>query len=259
MGRAFPEPHDLPQEAFLDEVHSFEFWFQAVAGYLTERPHGHDPDLEDAELEASEREALITTLCNYAIGETAALEASSGMIRFAPNRRAKIFLATQVVDEARHLEVLLQRLSDLGVTEHEEEVQLRANRSLLGFRKRLLDFVDGRDWEAALFAQNVILESMEFAVFQAHAERADPVTGQVLTGIIKDERRHMGFGENELGRRLADTPHIRARLKEVKKELDPLVLDTFEDTLEQVGVERKDRPELGRRYLASVERLGFGL
>jgi hypothetical protein len=69
----------------------------------------------------------------------------------------------------------------------------------------------------------------------------------------------MGFGENELGRRLADTPHIRARLQAVKKELDPLVLDTFEDTLEQVGVERSERPELGRRYLASVERLGFGL
>jgi len=253
------DPHDLPKEVFLDEVHSFEFWFQAVAGYLTERPNGHDPSIEEADLNASERKAFITTLCNYAIGETAALEASSGMIRFAPNRRAKIFLATQVVDEARHLEVLLYRLSELGVTHLEEVVQSRANRSLLAFRKRLLQFVDGHDWEAALFAQNVILESMEFSVFQAHVERADPITGDMLTGIIKDERRHMGFGENELGRRLAETPHIRARLQAVKKELDPLVLDTFEDTLEQVGVERSERPELGRSYLASVERLGFAL
>jgi 1,2-phenylacetyl-CoA epoxidase catalytic subunit len=253
------EPHDLPQEVFLDEVHSFEFWFQAVAGYLTERPHGHDPDVAEEDLVASQRDALVTTLCNYAVGETAALEASSGMIRFAPNRRAKIFLATQVVDEARHLEVLLNRLTELGVTRLEQEVESRANRSLLAFRKRLLEFVDGQDWEAALFAQNVILESMEFAVFQAHAERADAITRQVLTGIIKDERRHMGFGENELGRRLGETPHIRARLQAVKKDLDPLVLDTFEDTLEQVGVARNERPELGRRYLASVERLGFAL
>jgi hypothetical protein len=58
------DPHDLPQDVFLDEVHSFEFWFQAVAGYLTERPYGHDPDIAEAPLDASQREALITTLCN---------------------------------------------------------------------------------------------------------------------------------------------------------------------------------------------------
>jgi len=253
------EPHDLAPEVFLDEVHSFEFWFQAVEGYLSTSPYGRKPELADSDLDESEREALVTTLCNYAIGETAALDASSGLIRIAPNRRAKIFLATQVVDEARHLEVLLHRLRELGVVELEAEVQRRANHSLLSFRNRLLQFVDGRDWEAAVFAQNVILESMEFAVFQAHAERADPITRQVLSGIIKDERRHLGFGENELGRRLHETPHIRNRLQAVKNDLDALVLGTFEDTLEQLRVARSQRPELGRRYLASVERLGFGL
>ncbi len=27
--------HDLDPQAFLEEVHSFEFWFQAVEGYLS--------------------------------------------------------------------------------------------------------------------------------------------------------------------------------------------------------------------------------
>ena len=259
MSAASREPHDLAPEAFLDEVHSFEFWFQAVEGYLSECPYGRAPGLDEPELTEPERDRLITTLCNYCVGETAALEASSGMIGFAPNRRAKIFLATQVADVARHLEVLLHRLVELGVTEPEEEVKRRANRSLIAFKSRLLDFVGRKDWEAAVFAQNVVLETMEFTVFQTHAERADPITRQVLEGIVKDERRHMGFGENDLGRRLSLTPHVRTRLQEVKKELDPLVLDTFEDTLDQIGVDRGERPELGRRYLASVERLGFGL
>ena len=259
MSSPTSEPHDLAPEAFLDEVHSFEFWFQAVEGYLSECPYGHAPGLGEADLTEPERDRLITTLCNYCVGETAALEASSGMIGFAPSRRAKIFLATQVVDEARHLEVLLHRLGELGVTEPEEEVERRANRNLVAFKDRLLGFVEGKDWEAAVFAQNVVLEAMEFTVFEAHVERADPITSEVLEGIIKDERRHMGFGENDLGRRLALTPHLRTRLQEVKKELDPLVLDTFEDTLDQIGVDRGERPELGRRYLASIERLGFGL
>ena len=81
-------------------------------------PYGHRP--ETSEEPSTEREIeqhSSATLCNYCVGETAALEGASGMIGFAPNRQAKIFLATQVVDEARHLEVLLHRLSDLGVAD----------------------------------------------------------------------------------------------------------------------------------------------
>jgi hypothetical protein len=98
---------------------------------------------------------------------------------------------------------------------------------------------------------------MEFTAFQAHARRADPVTREVLEGIIKDERRHMGFGENDLGRRLAAAPHVRARLSEIRRELDALVLDTFEESLDALGTPRSERPDLGRAYLAAVERLGF--
>ena len=51
---------------------------------------------------------------------------------------------------------------------------------------------------------------------------------------------------------------MRARLTEIRKELDPLVLGTFEETLEELGAPRETRPELGRSYLAAVGRLGFG-
>lgn len=252
------EPHSLEPEAFLEEVHSFEFWFEAVEGYLPGRPYGHRPETPESELSAGERDRLVTTLCNYCIGETAALEGASGMVGFAPNRHQKIFLATQCVDEARHLEVLLHRLRDLGIENPELEIGHRANPSLLQFKRRLLELVGSKDWEAAVFAQNVILECMEFTVFRSHAERADPITREVLEGIVVDERRHMGFGENDLGRRLTANPHVRSRLAEIRKELDPLVLGTFEEALEQIGVPRTERPTLGRDYLQAVSRLGFG-
>ncbi len=249
--------HDLEPEEFLAEVHSFEFWFQAVEGYLTGLTWGHQPDAVEASFTEVERDRLITVLCNYCVGETAALEGASGLIAIAPTHLAKVFLSTQVADEGRHLEVLLHRLRDLGVAQPEAEVERRASRSLLLFRQRLIELVASRDWEAAIFAQNVILEALEFAVFHSHAQTADPITREVLQGIIKDERRHIGFGENELGRRLATAPHIRARLGRVKSELDHLVLDALEETMQSIATPQDERHRLSRAYLESVERLGF--
>lgn len=249
--------HALPPDRFREEVLSFDFWFHAVEGYLSQTRFGRRPGTAEAPLSESERDRLVTVLCHYCIGETAALEASSGLIAIAPNRLAKIFLATQVADEGRHLEVLLHRLQDLGVADPEQEIERRATRSLVAFKRRLLELVEAREWDAAIFAQNVILESFEFTVFQAHAETADPVTRDLLQGIVKDERRHIGFGENELGRRLASTPAARARLAAVRAELDPLVLSSCEETLAQIGTSPSERPELGRSYLAAVHRLGF--
>ena len=197
------EPHELLESEFFDQVHSFDFWLQAVEGYLLDTTYGRDADLVDEPLDDAQREALITTLCNYCIGETAALEASSGMIGYAPSRAIKIFLATQVVDEGRHLEVFLHRLRELGV--------------------------------------------------------ADPITQQVLIGVIKDERRHIGFGENDLGRRLALTPHLRPRLQKIKRQLDMLVMETFAGTLRETGVPEEEQKHFTSNYLAAVSRLGVDL
>ncbi|MFQ5514017.1 MAG: long-chain fatty aldehyde decarbonylase [Myxococcota bacterium] len=251
------EVHRLEPEEFLEQVHSFEFWLRSIEGYLAGTRHGRPVDLVAPELGASDRERLVTALCSYCVGETIALEGASGLIPIAPSRRAKIFLATQVVDEGRHLEVFLHRLGELGVSDPEREIEQRASRSLWILKRRLAELVESRDWEASIFAQNVILEAMEFTVFQAHAERADPLTRHILERVVKDERRHMGFGENDLGRRLTATPHIRARIGKVKRELDPLVLSSFEETLDELGICRTERPDLGRQYLSTVERLGF--
>jgi 1,2-phenylacetyl-CoA epoxidase catalytic subunit len=249
--------HALPPREFLEHVHSFEFWLGSVQGYLAGRPYGHHEELAEPAWTDPERDRLVTVLCHYCVGETMALEGAGGLIRTAPNRPTKVFLSTQTVDEGRHLEVLVHRLAELGVADPEAEIERRASAELLRFRERLLAFVASGDWEAALFAQNVVLESAEFAVFHRHARNADPITREVLLGIIKDERRHLGFGENELGRRIARNPALHERLRRVRAELDPLVLGSFERTLALLGTPAAERPELGRDYLAAVERLGF--
>jgi len=249
--------HALEPEAFREKVQSFDFWFESVQGYLDGLEHGRHPGVPETALGDPERERLVTTLCNYCVGETAALEGAGGLIQIAPNRASKIFLSTQAVDEGRHLEVFCWRLRELGVADPEAEIDARASRSLLEFKRKLLALVRGRDWLAAVFAQNVILEAMEFSVFQLHAQTADPRTQELLAGIIKDERRHIGFGENELGRRLREMPLLRDRLAAVREELDPLVLRSFEEAMDSIGTPREARPELGRSYLQAVGRLGF--
>jgi len=249
--------HALEPAEFYDEVHSFEHWFGAVVDYLSGLEHGHRADLTEAALDDSERDRLIATLCSYAVAETAALEASSGLVAIAPNRQAKIFLSTQAVDEARHVEVILHRLRELGVEDPDAAVRERGGRSIYAFRERLLGLVEAREWDAAIFAQNVALETMEFTVFQSHARTADPVTRDLLERILRDERRHIGFGENEIGRRLHQDPGLRLRLEPIKLEFDQLVLQTFADALDELQIPRAERPELGREYLQAVDRLGF--
>jgi len=247
--------HGTAPDEFAERVRSFEFWFGAVQGYLEGTEFGHSAARAPALAEA-ERERLITVLCSYCVGETAALEGAGALIRCAPSRIEKIFLATQTVDEGRHLEVFAHRLLELGVTDLEAEIARRAHPALLAFKARLLGLVTSGDWEAALFAQNVILEAMEFAVFHRHARGADERTRQILLGVVKDERRHMGFGENELGRRAARDPKLRECLRGVRAELEPLVLQTFEHTLEAIGAPQSEGSELAGEYRAAVTRLG---
>jgi 1,2-phenylacetyl-CoA epoxidase catalytic subunit len=260
MGSAPETPanlHELEPEDFVEEVLSFEHWFDSVSGYLVDLDHGHRRDVPDPVMAGPERQRLIATLCNYAVAETAALEASSGLVAIAPNRAAKIFLSTQTADEGRHVEVVLNRLRELGVPDPDGEVRRRATSSIQLFRERLLALVAAKEWDTAIFAQNIALETMEYTVFRAHAKVADPVTRDLLERILRDERRHIGFGENELGRRLKQDPNRRLWLQTVKAELDALVLATFEETLEELQVPRDERPQLGRDYLQTVARLGL--
>ena len=72
--------HSIEPEDFLDEVHSFDHWFGAVEDYLKGLEHGHLAGLDEGVLDPGLRDRLISTLCNYAVAETAALEASEGEI-----------------------------------------------------------------------------------------------------------------------------------------------------------------------------------
>lgn len=247
----------IDENECVEQAQTFESWFGAVEGYLGDTSYGRHADTIDLTLDEARRDQLITALCNYCVGETAALESASGLVRLAPGPSAKVFMATQVVDEARHLEVFLHRLTELGVTDPEAEIACRANPALFDFAQALLDLVEAGDWNAALFAQTVVLETTELTVLQTHAETADPVTADILAGVIADERRHFGFAENSLGRQLTDHPVLRPHLQRIRTQLEPIALDVFDNALCEIEAPAEARGRLGRHYLTTIERLGL--
>ena len=106
-------------------MYSIQHWLESCPqGYLGGTEFGHAPGEHEPELFATDpaiREQAIGTTVQLVVGERCALAASSGLINAAPDEASKRYLATQTIDEARHVEVFTQRLYDLGVKKNELE------------------------------------------------------------------------------------------------------------------------------------------
>jgi hypothetical protein len=218
--------------------YSIQRWIESCPqGYLMDTEFGHkegekEPDLvlEDPLL----REQAISLTVQLVAGERCALAASSGLINAAPDEASKRFLATQTLDEARHVEVFTQRLLDLGVKrgEVDEVVAKYANPNLVKFAETLLEKVDKKDFVAGVVGQNIVLEGMAFTVFEllhTGMEKANPKFAHTLAGTIADERRHVGFGENRIGSLIRQHPEKKSEVEQLQKEMTYYMLATFAD------------------------------
>lgn len=222
---------------FLD-AYSIQNWLESCPqGYLEDTVYGHGADDQEAELVVSNQVILedsIRTTVQLVVGERCALAASSGLINAAPDEASKRFLATQTLDEARHVEIFTQRLYDLGVKKDqlEDVIAQHANPNLIKFAEILLEKVDKKDFVAGVVGQNIVLEGMAFSVFEMmHAinEEINPKFAHVLTGTIADERRHVGFGENRIGSLIQEHPEKKAEVEKMQKDMSYHMLATFAD------------------------------
>jgi hypothetical protein len=226
---------------FLDG-YDIQYWLEsAPQGYLKNTQYGHAPGarepavlLEDPVLS----EQAIGLTVQLVVGERCALAASSGLINAAPDEGSRRFLATQTLDEARHVEVFTHRLLDLGVkqAELEDVIRERANPNLVKFAELLLDKVDRKDFVAGVVGQNLILEGMAFHVFEMmHAanREVNPKFAHTLSGTIADERRHVGFGENRIGSLIREHPERKADVEKLQREMSYWMLATFGAQLRQ--------------------------
>jgi hypothetical protein len=244
---------------FLD-AYDIQYWLEsAPQGYLEHTQYGHAPGahepavvLEDPVL----RDQAQSLTVQLVMGERCALAASSGLINAAPDEGSRRFLATQTLDEARHVEIFTHRLFDLGVkpAELEDVLRERVNPNLARFAELLLEKVDRKDFVAGVVGQNVILEGMAFHVFEMlHAgnREANPKFAQTLAGTIADERRHVGFGENRIGSLIREHPERKADVEKLQREMSYWMLATFGSQLRQGPSPEEMRQRLAARGVAA--------
>ena len=177
---------------------------QAAAGQwdpATAIDWGHSQALPD------DVEAAVVQVMTYLIeNEQAALMVPSRFLsRVHPHFREVVqFLATQIADEARHVEVFTRRAilrgQPMGV-------------SGAGGRASLQTLLDEPDFAAASFLLSVLGEGTFLnllSFLETHAP--DPVTRRISHLALQDESRHVAFGMGHLQHHLAAEPDLQARL-----------------------------------------------
>lgn len=218
---------------------SVQSWLESCPqGYLEATEFGHQQgEKEPEQLLDNEdfREQEIRTTVQLVVGERAALAASSGLINIAPDDPSRMFLATQTLDEARHVEIFTQRLYDLGVKKADLDSTIAnyCNPNLVKFAEVLLEKVDKGDFVAGVVGQNIVLEGMAFSVFEmmhATAEAGNPKFAHTLSGTIADERRHVGFGENRIGSLIQAQPEKKPEIQKMQQEMAEHMLAVFSDS-----------------------------
>jgi hypothetical protein len=126
------------------------------------------------------------TLSQFLHGEQGALICTAKITETVPWYDAKLYASTQVVDEARHVEVFARYLDEkLG-----GGYQVNAHLRML-----LDDIVNDARWDMTYLGMQVMVEGLALAAFGfMHQMTEEPLLKQLLRYVMSDEARHVAFG-----------------------------------------------------------------
>ena len=162
--------------------------------------------LSPAEVKKLRRESLSWSLSQFMHGEQGALLATAQIVDATPSFDAKLYGASQVMDEARHVEVYARYL-DEKLTR-----QYPVNRHL----KTLLDQIltDGR-WDMKYLGMQIMVEGLAMAAFgYMHQTCQEPLLKDLTHYVMRDEARHVAFGVLALQEIYADLSPAERRVRE---------------------------------------------
>jgi P-aminobenzoate N-oxygenase AurF len=125
-------------------------------------------------------------LSQFMHGEQGALLCTAKIVETVPWIDAKYYASTQVMDEARHVEVFARYL-DTKLTGH---YPINAHLKML-----LDDIIADSRWDMTYLGMQIMVEGLALAAFGfMHMLTQDPLLKQLLRYVMSDEARHVAFG-----------------------------------------------------------------
>jgi hypothetical protein len=126
------------------------------------------------------------TLSQFLHGEQGALLCTAKITETVPWYDAKLYASTQVVDEARHVEVFARYLDEkMG-----GGFQVNAHLRML-----LDDIINDSRWDMTYLGMQVMVEGLALAAFGfMHQMTDEPLLKKLLRYVMSDEARHVAFG-----------------------------------------------------------------
>ena len=125
-------------------------------------------------------------LSQFMHGEQGALICTAKIVETVPWIDAKYYASTQVMDEARHVEVFAKYLD----TKMSGYYPVNAHLKML-----LDDIVTDSRWDMTYLGMQIMVEGLALAAFGfMHMTTTEPLLKQLLRYVMSDEARHVAFG-----------------------------------------------------------------
>src|SRR5579859_5735221 len=119
-------------------------------------------------------------------GEQGALIATAKIVQTVPDIDSKFYAATQVMDEARHVEAYSRLLH--------EKFQL-AYPITHGLKSLLENGLTDRRWDMTYLTMQILIEGLALAAFQRIRDQSkNRLAASVNAYVMQDEARHVAFG-----------------------------------------------------------------
>jgi hypothetical protein len=179
------------------------------------------------------------TLSQFMHGEQGALVCTAKIVESVPWIDAKYYASTQVMDEARHVEVFAKYL-DTKLSGH---YPINAHLRML-----LDDIIQDSRWDMTYLGMQIMVEGLALAAFGfMHAMTTEPLLKQLLRYVMSDEARHVAFGVLSLQDYYTEltTAELRER-QEFAFEAAVRMRDRFlqQEVFDRMGVPVKEAVEL---------------